>query len=338
MDLVTEDVSADLVTVVGNLVDNALDAVERGGWVEVEVRTDPDDVIVSVRDSGPGVAPELADEVFRRGYTTKAAAEGHRGLGLALTRLVCSRRGGFHPGRRLHVHRERAASAKGPAMIRVLVVDDDFMVAKVHCGFVELMPGFSIVGVAHTGEETLSAVERSRPDLVLLDIYLPDMSGLDVLRRLRDSDTPTDVLVITAARDVATIRTALRGGVVHYLIKPFTFDVLRDRLERYAAAHRRLASFGAVVQDDVDRLFGALRPTSPQLPKGLTKSTADLVAKALQAADSDLSAAECAERAGLSRVSTRRYLEYFVALGKADVRQRYGAAGRPERRFRWAGG
>jgi response regulator of citrate/malate metabolism len=214
-------------------------------------------------------------------------------------------------------------------MIRVLVVDDDFMVAKVHCGFVERLPGCAVVGVAHTGEEALSAVRQARPDLVLLDIYLPDMSGLDVLKRLREGDTPTDVLVITAARDVATIRTALCGGAVHYLIKPFTFDVLRDRLDRYAAAHRRLAGVGAVMQDDVDRLFGAMRPTSAQLPKGLTKSTADLVAKALQEADADLSAAECAERSGLSRVSTRRYLEYFVTLGKADVRQRYGAAGGP---------
>ncbi len=94
MDTVDEAVSADLVTVVGNLVDNALDAVDAGGWVEVDVRTDPELVVISVRDSGPGVPPELADEVFRRGYTTKAAAEGHGGLGLALTRLVCSRRGG----------------------------------------------------------------------------------------------------------------------------------------------------------------------------------------------------------------------------------------------------
>ncbi len=222
-------------------------------------------------------------------------------------------------------------------MIRVLVVDDDFMVAKVHCGFVERVPGFSVAGVAYSGEETLRKVDLVHPDLVLLDIYLPDISGLEVLRRLRESEAAVDILVITAARDVRTIRTALHGGVVHYLIKPFTFDVLRERLERYAAAHRRLSAAGAVAQDDVDRLFGALRPMSAHLPKGLTRPTADLVAKVLQGSDTDLSAAECAEQAGLSRVSTRRYLEYFVSLGKAEVRLRYGAAGRPERRFRWAG-
>jgi two-component system CitB family sensor kinase len=94
MSSVNDQISADLVTVVGNLVDNALDAVDTGGWVNVEVRMDAEQVCVSVHDSGPGVAPELVDEVFRPGYTTKAAAGGHSGLGLALTRLVCTRRGG----------------------------------------------------------------------------------------------------------------------------------------------------------------------------------------------------------------------------------------------------
>jgi len=223
-------------------------------------------------------------------------------------------------------------------VIRVMVVDDDFMVAKVHCGFVERIPGFVVAGVAHTGAEALDLTRSSMPDLILLDVYLPDISGLDVMRRLRESGAPVDVLAITAARDVSTIRTALRGGIVHYLIKPFTYDVLRERLEQYAAAHRRLARLGEVAQDDVDKLFGAMRPHRVTLPKGLTPPTAELVGRVLQATDADLSAAECAERAGLSRVSTRRYLEHFVAVGKAEVRLRYGAAGRPERRFRWVAG
>jgi response regulator of citrate/malate metabolism len=222
-------------------------------------------------------------------------------------------------------------------VIRVLVVDDDFMVARVHRGFVERVPGFVVEGVAHTGADALAAVQRIQPDLVLLDIYLPDISGLEVLRRLREGAAPVDVLAITAARDVATIRTALRGGVVHYLIKPFTFEVLRDRLDRYVAAHARIAGARDVAQDDVDRLFGTLRPARMALPKGLTLETADLVRDALIAASGDLSASECADLAGLSRVSTRRYLEYFVETGTAAVRLRYGGTGRPERRFSWTG-
>ncbi|GAA0897904.1 response regulator [Virgisporangium aurantiacum] len=211
------------------------------------------------------------------------------------------------------------------------------MVARVHRGFVERVPGFTVDGVAHTGAEALDAVRSLRPDLVLLDIYLPDISGLEVLRRVREGAAPVDVLAITAARDVATIRTALRGGVIHYLIKPFTFEVLRERLDRYGAAHRRLAGDGDVAQDDVDRLFGALRPTRISLPKGLTAPTADLVRTALIAAVGDLSASECADVARLSRVSTRRYLEYFVESGTAAVRLRYGGTGRPERRYYWTG-
>ena len=221
-------------------------------------------------------------------------------------------------------------------MIRVLVVDDDFMVAKVHRGFVDRVAGCTTVGVAHTGADALAQVGRLRPDLVLLDIYLPDISGLDVLRRLRErGDGGPDVLAVTAARDVSTVRSALRGGVVHYVLKPFGFDVLRDRLERYAAVQGRLAGTTDVGQPDVDQLFVTMRTAGDPMPKGLTADTSRLIADAMRACPDDLSAEECAERIGLSRVSTRRYLEHFVTAGKAEVRLRYGAAGRPQRRYRW---
>ncbi len=220
-------------------------------------------------------------------------------------------------------------------MIRILVVDDDFMVTRVHTGFVSRVPGFEVVGTAHTGLDALSAVETLRPDLVLLDIYLPDISGLEVLRRLREKESPVDVLAVTAARDVSTVRGALRGGVVHYVVKPFSFDTLRAGLERYAAAVHRLAESGAAGQADVDRVFGTLRPSDVTLPKGLNPATAELVVSVLRDSDTDLSAAECAELAGLSRVSTRRYLEHLVRTGKAEVRPRYGGTGRPEHRYSW---
>ncbi|GAA4906135.1 response regulator of citrate/malate metabolism [Stackebrandtia albiflava] len=220
-------------------------------------------------------------------------------------------------------------------MIRVLVVDDDFMVARVHRGFTERVDGFTVVGVAHTGTEALRAAEELRPDLVLLDVYLPDMTGLEVLRRLRERSLSTDVLVVTAARDVDTVRDAMRGGVVHYLIKPFTFDALSRRLEQYATARRGLADAAQVDQSAVDSLFTLMRSHDGTLPKGLARDTADLVAAALKAAADTMSASECAAAAGLSRVAARRYLEYFVSAGRATVRPRYGTTGRPERLYRW---
>ncbi|GAA3512600.1 two-component system CitB family response regulator [Streptosporangium album] len=223
-------------------------------------------------------------------------------------------------------------------MIRVLVVDDDFMVARIHSGYVARVPGFTVVNAAHTGRAAVASVAEHRPDLVLLDIYLPDMSGLEVLMTLRGVSHPVDVLVITAARDVATVRAAMRGGAVNYLIKPFTAGALTERLEQYADTRRQLAAIGSTVgQDQVDRFFGTAKGGPPPLPKGLSSTTCGLVADALRETGTDLSAAEAAALTGLSRVSARRYLEYLCATGQAELRPRYGTAGRPEHRYRWTG-
>jgi response regulator of citrate/malate metabolism len=227
-------------------------------------------------------------------------------------------------------------------MIGVLIVDDDFMVAKVHAGFVAALDGFEVVGTASTGAAALEEVQRLRPDLVLLDVYLPDTTGLEVLRRLRAEGSDSDVIVISAARDVDSIRSALHGGVLHYLVKPFDRRTFEARLLDYAALRSELAELDEAGQGDVDRLFNAARGSAPRqpvsTPKGIAPETLSLVRETLVAAgDGGLSATECSERTGLARVSARRYLEQLVTTGEADVRQRYGTAGRPERRFAMRG-
>ncbi|MGW0824609.1 response regulator [Streptomyces sp. NPDC002845] len=221
-------------------------------------------------------------------------------------------------------------------MIRVLVVDDDFMVARVHSGYVAKTPGFEVAGVAHTGADALRMVTELRPDLVLLDIYLPDIDGLTVLRRIRTAGAvQTDVIVISAANDVDTIRGAMHGGVLHYLIKPFTYSALYDQLQHFASLHARLGALREAAQADVDQVFGSRPRGDAPLPKGLTPQTAELVARVLRSADPDMSATDCATAAALSRVSARRYLEHLAETGRAEVRLRYGGTGRPERRYRW---
>ena len=222
-------------------------------------------------------------------------------------------------------------------MIGVLIVDDDFMVAKVHAGFVAALDGFEVLGTAATGADALDAVRRLAPDLVLLDVYLPDMTGLDVLQRLRADGSPADVIMITAARDVDSVRSALRGGVLHYLVKPFDRRTFETRLRDYAVVHGELAELEEAGQADVDRVFAGARGSAPApvpTPKGIAPETLELVRTALAGAGPDgLSATECSHLTGLARVSARRYLEQLVTLQQADVRQRYGTAGRPERRF-----
>jgi response regulator of citrate/malate metabolism len=218
-------------------------------------------------------------------------------------------------------------------VIEVLVVDDDFMVARIHTGFVERTPGFTVTGVAHTGAQALAEAERLQPDLVLLDVYLPDVSGLDLLGALREAAPEVDVLVISAAREADTVRRALRGGIVHYLMKPFSYDDLRLRLEHYQQAYAGMAG-EQTDQADVDRVFG-VSGADKRLPKGFSAETLRLVEDTLRQETADVSAAEAASLLGISRVSARRYLEHLVETGKVEVALRYGEVGRPERRYAW---
>ncbi|GGF57479.1 transcriptional regulatory protein [Marmoricola endophyticus] len=217
---------------------------------------------------------------------------------------------------------------------RVLVVDDDFMVLRIHERFVAQTPGFDVVARARTGAEALAEAERTQPDVVLLDVHLPDTSGLEVLRALRDLAPRAVVVMVTAERDAEAVRAALRGGAQQYLVKPFAYDDLAARLAAVAGALDSLGE-GETDQGAIDRAFGAAptapAPVAPAPPKGLSVESLALVRSALPA-DGDLSASEVAEEVGLSRVSARRYLEHLVTVGEADVRLRYGA-GRPERRY-----
>jgi response regulator of citrate/malate metabolism len=216
----------------------------------------------------------------------------------------------------------------------VLVVDDDFMVADIHRRFVDHVEGYRSVGVARSGAEALEQTTALRPDLLLLDVYLPDMTGLDVLHRLRSGGHGVGVIMITAARELDTVTGALDGGAADYLIKPFEFDQLKAKLIAFAARGDALSSATGIDQSLVDALFGGSPGAAAEvaLPKGLGAETARLVLDAVQAKD-EVSAAECAELVGISRVSARRYLEYYLTVGELTLRLQYGA-GRPERRYR----
>lgn len=235
--------------------------------------------------------------------------------------------------------------------IRTLIIDDDVAVAGIHHGFLLARGGFDVVSLAHTGQQGLDLAAELRPELVLLDIHLPDMSGLDVLQQLRGRQQALDVLVITASRELDTVRGAMAGGVLHYLVKPFTSQALNDRLDEYVLLRRELAAGGAagpLDQDSIDRLVAPSRRAKAadpraesqaappaRLPKGLSRPTLDAVIEALKASPEDVSAAGLALQLGLSRVSARRYLEYLVIHGFARLTPRYGAAGRPENRYLW---
>ncbi|MFF6778916.1 response regulator [Streptomyces sp. NPDC012637] len=224
-------------------------------------------------------------------------------------------------------------------MIGVLVVDDDVRVAKVNAAYVAKVPGFHVVGVAHSAAEALDRLAEAEPpvDLVLLDHYLPDGNGLGVVRELRALGRQCDVIMVTAARDVATVQAAMRHGALQYLVKPFSFAGLRAKLEAYAALRRTLDVGGEAEQAEVDRIFGVLAAgaVEPDLPKGHSPTTAELVRQVLLAADGPLSAQEIAERAGVSRQTAQRYLKLLERTGRVRLSLKYGETGRPEHRYVW---
>lgn len=224
-------------------------------------------------------------------------------------------------------------------MIEVLVVDDDIRVAQINAAYVSRMPGFHVAAQAHSATEALSRVDETPIDLILLDHYLPDRNGLTLVRELRGSGHHTDVIMVTAARDVATVQAAMRHGALQYLVKPFTYAGLRTKLEAYAALRHTFEGGGEAEQTEVDRLFGALWATGePDLPKGHSPTTAELVRQALRTSDGPLSAQEIAESAGMSRQTAQRYLKLLERTGRVKLSLRYGETGRPEHRYSWASG
>src|SRR4051812_12301357 len=221
-----------------------------------------------------------------------------------------------------------------PEDLRVLVVEDDPVAAEAHRTYVDRLPGFSCLGIARTAARALQVLSRERVDLVLLDMNLPDGHGLDVVRRMRAAGNQTDVVAVTSAREVAAVQAAARIGVVQYVLKPFAFETLRDRLTAYAR-QRRAAALGDVVadQNEVDRL---LHPaTVSSVPKGLAGGVLDRVVQLL--ADREgWTAEEIAASIGTSRITARRYLEHLADQGQALRTQRYdGRSGRPKVEYSW---
>ncbi len=221
--------------------------------------------------------------------------------------------------------------------IRVLIVEDDPMVADINKNYTEAVKGFSVVGVAKTGKEAIALLNSKRPDLLLLDIYLPESSGVELLSRLRKEDRPVDVIMITAADDSATVAKVLRQGVIAYIAKPFKFDRYRAVLEGYRKFRQKIQQKSNLEQEEIDN-FLAIRGTRDErdMPKNIQNQTLTLIVDYLLNQQQPLSAEEVAAGVGISRATTRRYLEYLENQNEVEMELDYISVGRPIHRFRLA--
>jgi len=221
--------------------------------------------------------------------------------------------------------------------IRVLIVDDDPMVAHLHERAIQALPRFSVVGIASNGKQALKLAEELKPHLVILDVYMPEVDGIEMLRQLRTLRYPADVILITAALEVENLQEATRYGALDFIIKPFKLKRLQDALQAYADRIALLHSVVQLSQPKVDKLLhkgenNSREAVPEELPKGLHGLTLSKIASFLKGMARPLSAAEVAVGSGVSRITARRYLEHLVETGQARVDLSYGT-GRPSRQY-----
>jgi two-component system response regulator DctR len=231
----------------------------------------------------------------------------------------------------------------GKEMFRVILIEDDPMVQEVNRQFVERVEGFKVVGIAGTGMEGLKMVQKLQPDLVILDIYMPQLDGIETLQRLRTEMYPVDVIVITAAKDTPTIQKMLRNGAIDYIIKPFKFERVKQSLENFRQLRAQFMQEQTLDQAELDRLLQHKEGEQPLaadfemeggLPKGLNVLTLKQIMIFMLRKGDPLSAEEVADGVGIARVTARRYLEYLGKEGKLTLDIRYGGVGRPINRYK----
>ena len=229
--------------------------------------------------------------------------------------------------------------SKGP--ITVVIVEDDENAVNIYKQFTNQLDQFTVIATASTGKQALNILHAAQPDLILLDIFLPDMNGIDLLREIRREYRGIDVILITAANDTETVSEAIRGGAFGYLIKPIIIDKLLATLNQYDMTRRQLYNSNLVNQDKVDTLFRTISNSNTandvqmnSLPKGIDKHTLKMVRSKIQNVNGSLNADELGQLVGISYSTMRRYLEYLVSCNEMEVEVLYGSVGRPERKYK----
>lgn len=224
-------------------------------------------------------------------------------------------------------------------MINVLIVEDDPMVAELNRQYIAQVAGFTVIGHAADAGRALELLAAEKVDLLLLDIHMPGMNGLDFLRQLREEKKDLDVILITAASKISQIQQALRLGAVDYLIKPFEFSRFQEALLQYNSQYYGLDDKDKVDQQELDRmLHKKSKPSQESLspntvPKGLTKTTLKkIVEVTLQSEADTFSTEDIAEISHISRVSVRKYLKFLTEIGYLEENLVYGI-GRPIYRY-----
>ena len=222
-------------------------------------------------------------------------------------------------------------------MIRIIVVEDDPLVAQLNADCLSRMEGCQVAGIFSNGREALEFLKQDPVDLAIVDVYMPICTGVELLRQMRSLGIPTSVIMITAATEMTVVEDALLLGIADYIIKPFSYDRLRDSVRRYMDKASLVQSSKRASQDMVDRLLGnqPSRQAAKNLPKGLNIRTLETIRSALeQQVEGSHTCESISAASGLSRVTVRHYLNYLIEVGEVSSDIDYETGGRPRVLYR----
>ena len=216
-------------------------------------------------------------------------------------------------------------------MYKVLIVEDDPMVAMINEQYIKRNKNFQLVGKCKDGAAALEFLEQNSVDLIVLDVYMPHMDGLETLRTIRNRQIPVDAIMVTAANDRSSVEEALHLGIVDYLVKPFTFDRFQMALEKYISQTNAFRDFDTLNQKNIDHIIDNSRKKSEDtFPKGIQEKTLLLIMEYLKDnADNWFTGDEIAEQVGLTGVTVRRYMNYLAESGRVTAEMNYETGGRP---------
>lgn len=225
------------------------------------------------------------------------------------------------------------------AVTKVLLIEDDPMVREVNRQFIERVEGFTVIGMSSNGLEGITKIRELEPDLVLMDIFMPEQDGIETLRKIRKENLLVDVITVTAANDMQTIQKILHLGVYDYIMKPFTFERMQQTLKNYFRFKRMSKDVHDVTQKELDEMIHHFREGEAKietdledivdLPKGFNRTTLEKVLNYIKQSENGASADEVASNIGVARVTARRYLDFLEKQKLIKVDVHYGGVGRP---------
>lgn len=330
----------ELILIIGNLIENAFDVLrdhpsER--IVNLSILTFDNEIMVMVEDSGPGIPENKLETIFEKGYSSKGP---RRGIGLFLIKQTVTHLKGtievestVGEGTTFTIRLPIVRTVKH--MIKVLVVEDDPMVGKLHEHYLTQIKGFQLCDIVRNSDEALKIMQTKEYNLVILDIFMPGMDGLQLLAKIREQEYDVDVIIVSAANDKDKIKAALRLGAFDYIIKPFEFERFNLALNNYKSRYNLVEEQSILKQDELDKtIIHQDTDVEVTLPKGLDNNTLNTVWSEIIKIDGMFTTEEISAKVGISRVSIRKYLEFLKSLKLLSLDLHRGSVGRPVYKYK----